>query len=434
MAAINGVHGNGITHEVGNKLDAPLMGKHPLYAMPPTMRAIPREELDVRSDEQIDKTILNAPPVSSEKNVWFFWDKGYSHVHQYAKRNIRAWHRRLSPFGWTIRVVDLTDGPSGISKFLDTTDPKLFPACYHEGRVDGPHRGQTVSDLVRCPLLLTYGGIYSDVTTMILGDLEKLCNSTIFDPASRYEFIVFNGGNEEAPRCPFNFFMAARPGNPYIQRVQDLLMILWASEGGRTNIGGMDKHPLIKDPPRWQVVEEMLKGDSDGRSFAEWRDDLWDYGVHMTVMNQVLGTVDKDLGWNGPEYGEKHIFALDIATHALLIDYLAFFSGARAFQLLSLPLPREGTGQTEDQKAARNIVEQLLATSFAVKLGHSGTRIFGETLGLLWRKNAGSDDVVGTYAHWLRFAMVHWTRIENPKPLEFKAQKPLKVGPLLRVE
>lgn len=208
--------------------------------------------------------------MSSEKNVWFSWDKGYACVHPYAKRNIRAYHRRLSPLGWTVRVVDLSDGPTGISKFLETTDSKFFPPAFHEGRIDGIHRGQTVSDLVRFPLLLTYGGIYADVTTMMIGDLKKLYSSTIFDPTSRYEIIVFNGGNDDAPCCIFNFFMAARPGNPYLQRVLDLYLTLWASDGGHTNIDGMDKNPLVKGPQRFQVVEEMCKGPSDDRSFAEW--------------------------------------------------------------------------------------------------------------------------------------------------------------------
>ena len=46
--------------------------------------------------------------------------------------------------------------------------------------------------------------------------------------------------------------------------------------------------------------------------------------------------------------------------------------------------------------------------SFGFKLAHGLIlRVFGDTLGKLWRKHEGSDDVQGTYAHWLRFASLY---------------------------
>lgn len=62
------------------------------YPLPSGLHIIPNNLLDVRSDEDIDHDLLHPPPVSNEKNVWFFWHTGYTRMHPYTQRNIRAWH------------------------------------------------------------------------------------------------------------------------------------------------------------------------------------------------------------------------------------------------------------------------------------------------------------------------------------------------------
>jgi hypothetical protein len=100
---------------------------------------------------------------------------------------------------------------------------------------------------------------------------------------------------------------------------------------------------------------------------------------------------------------------------------------------MSLPLPREGEVESAEQKQAREIVEACLQKSFGFKLAHGLIlRVFGDTLGSLWRKHEGSDNVPGTYAHWLRHGTVYWNQDGIPPTLEFKVIEPFKRGPLLR--
>jgi hypothetical protein len=140
------------------------------YQIPDGMHIIPPDNLDIRSDLLVDSDLTNPKPIveGNEKNIWFFWHKGYSGMHPYCQRNVRAWHRRFSRLGWVIRVVDRKSGsPLNISNFLHITDPSVFPRAFTESTLSGSHALQHTSDLVRWPLLLRYGGVYADVGLML---------------------------------------------------------------------------------------------------------------------------------------------------------------------------------------------------------------------------------------------------------------------------
>ena len=84
------------------------------------------------------------------------------------------------------------------------------------------------------------------------------------------------------------------------------------------------------------------------------------------------------------------------------------WNGQKAFDLMSLSLPKEGEVESAEQKQAREIVEACLQRSFGFKLAHGLIlRVFGDTLGTFWRKHEGSNDVQGTFAHWLRYASMY---------------------------
>ncbi len=100
----------------------------PNYPVPQGVHIIPPEDLDLRPDSAVDHDLLHPKPVSdSEKNIWFFWHSGYGTMHPYAKRDVRAWHRRFSRKGWTVRVLDRAPGsPLNVANFLDVEDPGMF--------------------------------------------------------------------------------------------------------------------------------------------------------------------------------------------------------------------------------------------------------------------------------------------------------------------
>ncbi|KAI2632569.1 hypothetical protein GGS26DRAFT_582250 [Hypomontagnella submonticulosa] len=408
------------------------MSESPEYPLPRGVHRISPEFLDTRSDAEVDHDILHPKPVSDDKNVWFFWHSGYGTMHAYAQRNVRAWHRRLSKLGWAIRVVDRAAGsPSNIANFLDIADPQLFPRAFTEGTLTGRYAVQHTSDLVRWPLLLRYGGVYADAGMMQIGDLDRLWNRTIGNPESRYELLSYNMGGGEV-RNLTNYFLASRRGNALFDRAHRLLLALWAADGGKTSTEGMHSSPLLKGAP---LIAGSFTIEEDGKTIGpdEVQRQLADYIIQGQAMTMVMGLIDEEDGWNGPQYVAEHVYAMEFMVGSQLINEMTNWDGKKAFELMSLPLPKDGEAESAEQKQAREIVEACLQKSFGFKLAHGMIiRVYGCTLGSLWRDNEGSDNVPGTYAHWLRHATTYWTQDELPHAIEFTAIEPYKKGPLLR--
>ncbi|KAI2465794.1 hypothetical protein F4781DRAFT_424534 [Annulohypoxylon bovei var. microspora] len=397
------------------------------YPLPRGLHAIPEELLDTRSDAEVDRDLLHPDPVSGEKNVWFFWHAGYATMHPYAKRNVRAWHRRLSKRGWTVRVLDRAPGsPSDVANFLDVSDPRTFPRAFADGTIGGRYATQHASDLVRFPLLLRYGGVYADVGLMQIGDLDRLWHATVADPGSPLEVLSYNING-----CLTNYFMASRPGNALFRRCHRLLLALWAEDGGKTGTEGMHGSPLLRGVPLMSCSSSI---EEEGKTIPadEVRKMLSDYIVQGQATMMVMGLVDEDDGWDGPRYAAERVCGIDYMVGSQLINELTSWDGRKAFDLMSLPLPKHGEAESSEQRRARDVVEACLQRSFGFKLAHGLIlRVFGCTLGSLWRDHEGSDDVPGTYAHWLRHATTCWNQDELPAALEFQVIEPLKRGPLL---
>ena len=402
------------------------------YPLPTGVHAIPTHLLDLRPDSEIDHDLLHPKPVTDEKNIWFFWHAGFKNIPNYSKRNIRAWHRRFSKQGWTIRVLDrLPSSPLNVANFLDITDLGTFPRAFVDGTIGGDHAPQHTSDLVRWPLLLRYGGVYTDVGMIQIGDLDALWLATIDNPNSRFEVLSYNAGGAEE-RSLTNYFMASRRNNSLFVRCHKLLLELWAANGGKESTEGMHASPLLKGVPLMGRSLTFKEGDRT-YGLEEVSKMLTDYIIQGQAMTMVMGLVDEEDDWDGPKYVAEHVFAIGYMVGSQLINQMTAWDGPKAFKLMSLLLPKEGEAESAEQKQAREIVEACLQQSFGFKLAHGLIlRALGDTLGSLWRKHDGSDDVPNTYGHWLRHGTVYWCQDELPMALDFKEIEPFKRGPLLR--
>lgn len=400
--------------------------------MPQGLYAIPHDLLDLRPDSNIDHDLLHPPPVSDEKNIWFYWHSGFESMHPYSQRNIRAWHRRFSKHGWVIRVLDRQPSSRlNLATFLDVTDPHTFPRAFIDDTIGGDYAPQHTSDLVRFPLLLRYGGVYADVGLMQIGDLERLWRETVGNPESGFEVLSYDMGIA-AERSLANYFLASRRDNPFFDRCHKLLLALWAAEGAKVSTEGMHQDPLPKGVPLLKNGAAIKEADRT-IGLEETCRMLSDYIIQGQVISMVMGLVDEDDGWDGPKYVADHVYAIEFMTGAQLINELTTWDGRKAFQLLSLPLPKAGETESDEQRQAREIVQACLQRSFAFKLAHGIIiKVLGDTLGSLWRKHEGSDCVPGTYAHWLRHGMVFWNRNEVPARMAYSPVELIKRGSLLK--
>jgi hypothetical protein len=216
------------------------------------------------------------------------------------------------------------------------------------------------------------------------------------------------------------------------------LLELWAADGGKTSTEGMHSSPLLRGVPLIEKIPLVRQS----FTIKEWERKigaeeasrmLTDYIIQGQVMTMVMGLVDEEDSWDGPKYVAKHVYGIDYMVGSQFISDITGWDGQKAFDLMSLSLPKEGEVESAEQKQAREIVEACLQKSFGYKLAHGLiVRIFGDTLGTMWRKHEGSDNVPGTYAHWLRHGTVYWNQDGIPPTLEFKVIEPFKRGPLLR--
>ena len=407
--------------EVDNNTSAPVAAAS-LYPIPKGLHEIPHSQLDLRSDDELDAVIKNPAPVTSTKNIWFFWDGGYDTLHPYAARTVRTWHRRFSKKGWTVRVIDLVPDSAGyVGRWLDLEDPKVVPQAFKERTLDGEFAKQHYSDLVRFPLLLRYGGVYTDVGFMQIGDLDALWEKTVGDPHSPYEVISYNAGGPQVYSL-MNYFIGSLPDNPLWQGCHGLLLKLWE---GKTSTEGMRNHPLLKGL-------KLLGETFDGAKNAGISAKLTDYIIQGQAITMALRTVDEARNWDGPAYTVEKVYAPDYIVGSQLINDWTEWNGQKAYELMSLKMPEVGQPESTNQELARKIVEDCLSRSFGFKLAHGLIiQVYGDTLGSLWRKNPGSDVVEGTYAHWLRYGMERWSQDQLPERVVFEKLEPVKKGSLL---
>lgn len=199
------------------------------------LKPIPQSRLDTRSDADLVSSLLSYHPVTSERNVWAFWDKGFEAMPPWTQRNVLGWIRRLGS-SWAVRVLDsVPDSPHNVYRYTESSD---FPAAFNERRLNGKGAGQHSADFVRLAVLyrvsarsnakakvtrlelmvLQYGGVYMDVSTILFRNLEDFCWSALEDPSSPYEVAGFAFQCRKEWGQIINCFIASRKQNPFIYR------------------------------------------------------------------------------------------------------------------------------------------------------------------------------------------------------------------------
>lgn len=118
---------------------------------------------DTRTDAEIFATLTRHVPVTSEKNVWAFWDAGAASMPAWCRRNVASWVRMNGP-SWSIRILD--NDPESENYALKWVAEDQVPECFVQGTMGGPYTGPHSADFLRGALLHRYGGVFMDVGTL----------------------------------------------------------------------------------------------------------------------------------------------------------------------------------------------------------------------------------------------------------------------------
>lgn len=367
------------------------------FDLPPGTKALSSSKLDTRTEEEIIESLLNPnTDVTSQKNVWAFWDKGFAQMHGWQKRNVIGWARKLGP-SWTIRVVDYVEGSvSNLTNYVDSED--LAESVLHR-TMSGAHLGQHVSDLLRVLLLYKYGGIYLDVGVMVLGDLEEIFWKKISDPQSPYRIGGFAHEHRKNSWGSLQMFcIVAEKGEEILLRWHRVMLAVWK---GRTSSAGITHHPIfdgVPSEPNPRVLMAIKPG-SEGV--------LLDYWVNLLAWEKLKVTIDETSGFNGPEYIQKHVLLLNPMQEAFAAEVRTRMDTAKLFKMLTTS--REATAEGVDpalKAEAKALVDYLLTSSTVMKLYHGHGYMLMKPLATFWEEpgNEDADVKPGTFGEYLRYA------------------------------
>jgi hypothetical protein len=289
-----------------------------------------------------------------------------------------------------------------------------------------------------------------DTGSIMVMHMDRICWDRICDPSTLYEVATVLRGDQWI----FNYFMAARKNNPFIRRLNDLLLHLWKD---RTNHKGVTHNalfgylarmfpPSITQTTGSQTEAVQQQKPSGGMALFDWKismQELLDYAMQMAAWNRVALLEDAGDGFSGADYWTRHMLLLDFASETgmpMKLLEAAHNGGARMLELLSME--RQGSngegGQQEQEEEADNrkeaerVVWETLAHSSMWKISHVKGLTHKPQLGSLLdaTENTGKDQAPGTFMELLRYGTVHF-RQKRETPSLREAPRPeftLKTG------
>ncbi|KAL4950531.1 hypothetical protein BDW69DRAFT_187283 [Aspergillus filifer] len=360
----------------------------------------PLKQLDLRPEEEIRSQLNSYVPVQSERNVWAYWGTGFKSMPAWRQRNIINWVRRDGK-RWTVRVLDTVPGsPNHIHRFID---PANLPAAVNEGRMRGIHAQQGISDFVRLATIYQHGGIYMDVGTILIRDLDDICWSALEEPNSLYQV-----AGPVIPGIAFlSFFLASRKGDPFINRWLRVFLEIWRD---RDSHEGARNHPLIRH--LGMMISPAFPATTDWAA-------LTDYAVAIQACTRVLRNQEPgENGFDGPLYFRKQVFLIPVFPEMAGPE----LTGAKFVKALKLPYGEPGEYCAKDgisQARAYELVHGALATMSVYKF-YGAFADFGisDLAAKHWDKPEYADDDCqpGTWGEVFRNGTVYYQQTRTVEP------------------
>ncbi|KAI0179459.1 hypothetical protein GGR52DRAFT_536291 [Hypoxylon sp. FL1284] len=370
------------------------MAKFTLPQSATRLRVAPDSQLDLRPEAAIVQELGSFRPITSEKNVWAFWDKGLDFMYPSYRCTVINWVRKLGS-SWTVRVVDLTEGsPNNVYNYVNKD---WFPDCFVNRTTDGSHAAQHAADLVRLPLLFEHGGVWMDVGNMLHTHLDALFWNHLTAPDSPYEMAawIITGQIRKQWGSFGNYMLAARKGCVFIKNWHNCYKELWR---GRTNANGFHKLPLVEDIG-------LAEGMADW-NFPDKIHQMSDYVAHMLVGDRTRNLLDVSTGWNGREFFENKVFMVEGIWNGILGAIRTDYDGSKQADLFTTPLDEPDEGK---RRAAEAFVVEMLEKSHMYKVYHNSAGGL-PALGDLVKKDGfrDADHRPGTFGEMYRYGTVHW--------------------------
>ncbi|PIA93811.1 hypothetical protein CB0940_05064 [Cercospora beticola] len=371
------------------------------YDVPPMYKdkITPRQRPDPRTDSEILSELSKHIEVTSEKNIWCFWDSGLDNLPNWCRHNVLNW-ARICDSTWTVRLVHKVPGKPNYALDWITPAENLLPPAFVDNTMTGPYVGQHSADLLRVALIWKYGGVWLDVGVILFMDLDRLCWNRLSSPESPYEMCTAWSNQTFIG----NHFIAGRKGTEFLLKWQLLFSHLWK---GRTSCDGLFGHPLM----HWRAG---LPSDQSIALKFKWPFNvplttLVDYTAHISCFGRVANLQEPESGFDGKTFWHEKVLKIDALDECWRAEKLIGFNGQDLFDLLNLRKPAADADQERYQKA-ENLVWDLLSSASMQKVAH-GKKLFATpALGTLWdeMERAGGGSGEDTLAKLLRDGSVYF--------------------------
>ncbi|KAF5251852.1 hypothetical protein FANTH_3034 [Fusarium anthophilum] len=370
------------------------MGEFTIPKCATGLREIDPSLLDLRPDSEIIAQLQTYQPITSEKNVWAVWDKGFYAMYPSHQRTVINWVRRLGP-SWTVRLVDFVEGsPNNIFKYVGKD---WFPETFVNKTMDGKHAPQHAADLARLPLIYEHGGVWMDVSNMLHIHLDTLFWDYISSPDTPYEMAawIITGQIRAKWGDLGNFMFAARKNCEFIKNWHEGYKELWK---GRTNVDGFHKHPLIAEIG---LAEGLANPEDENQIYY-----MTDYVSQMVIGDRTRNLVDVTTGFNGREFWENKVFMVEGIRNGILGALKTNLDGQKQADYFLTPLDESDLDKRIEAEA---FMVEMLEESHMYKMYHNsmGDR---PALGDLIKKKENYDITYcpGTFGELYRYGTVHW--------------------------
>ncbi|KAI1758126.1 capsular polysaccharide synthesis protein-domain-containing protein [Xylaria castorea] len=393
-----------------NAVSEPIIVSTVKVSVPPGLRLIDPNKLDLRSDEEIAAWLQKPHPITSDKNVWAFWHQGYAQMPPWVQRNVMNWVRRLGP-EWTVHLLDKLPGSStNVTHYVESS---YFPDAFNNGTMDGGDVGPHSADLVRLPLIWQYGGVWIDVGTFLFRNIDDICWKQIEDPTNPYEVAGFVIEMRPGVDCMLNGFVAAKRGNPFIRRWHDIYLALWE---GVTNSHGFHKHPLLRHLPLLCPPVDKFNCPNLNMMMEAFSD----YLAAFMCFERLRKLIDPSDGFSGPEYYSNHMLLFPALEETYCFQQQTNWSGTRQFELLTAKRIGDDVVRDEKWQAAEDFVTHALANTSTMKLSHGPAGALDSFLADLWdcKEHQEKDNVEDTFAAYLRYGSVHFDQTREMVPIK----------------
>lgn len=168
----------------------------------------------------------------SEKTIWSFWHSGDANLSDLHRLCVASW-RSQNP-SWDIRIIDRDN----IHTYVP---PSELPKGWEH--IKSP---PLQADAARLAVLKCYGGVYLDISVILLTNLDDFFWQGIHEKQYGY-FGFYNpefGVADEGKELVATWFMATQKNNVFIARWHEIFCQLMHN---RSSVNKISKHHLLKN-------------------------------------------------------------------------------------------------------------------------------------------------------------------------------------------